>query len=496
MSRAAKIPLVRSGLSGGFSRSVNRSGELFDREFDPRTPLEVSDRVGYGEEPFMMRAEADARYRNRLARLSGAASVLALAVASVLAFVTVRWTLPYLGKERFGMWMTLASFAGLLSIADLGVGNALVSRVAESRTHGRARCCRTITGGIALLAMLACGFAAAFSLAAFLIPWSLVFPRVTQAASLQEFRDGAILFGPVFGLFLLSGGIRKVYEGLQQGYVAHIVSAVASVMAIVALRVASGRQLGIPWLFLCTFGISNATLLLLLAPLMWKQLVSPCQAWSAVQAEHAGLMRVGAAYLLLQFGSLVMVGSESLLISVFQGPAAVASFAVVQRLFQYAATPARIMNAPLWGAYADARARGDFRYIRATLRRHLIGTAAITVVLVTAATLASSWLIFAWTKGAEQADQWLVVVFAIWTIVECAFLPLVVYMNGIGLVRPQAACTLFSLFTYYPVKVAAVAFLGVTEMMWVSVAFYLVSAVLFYGLLYGRELQRGWRGTA
>lgn len=44
--------------------------------------------------------------------------------ASMLAMVlSVSWTVPYLGPERFGAWMTIASLAAVLSFLDLGVGN-------------------------------------------------------------------------------------------------------------------------------------------------------------------------------------------------------------------------------------------------------------------------------------------------------------------------------------------------------------------------------------
>jgi O-antigen/teichoic acid export membrane protein len=435
---------------------------------------------------------AAATRRTRLASMAMAANLVALGAASVLAFFTVRWTLPYLGKDRFGMWMTLASLAGMMSIADLGIGNALVSRVAATRADGRQACADAITGGLGLLAGLAVGFAVLIGVSAWYIPWHHVFSLPPDSAAVAEFRQGAVLFGPIFGVFLLAGGVRKVYEGLQQGFVVHLVSAGASLCAVAALWDASSRQLGIPWLFGATFGITNAFLLVLLVPLVSRGLLQRARMLAAIRFEHRNLLSVGGMYLVLQFGSLAMTGSEAFLISIMNGPAVVASFAVVQRLFQYVATPARLINAPMWGAYADAHARHDTAYIRHSLMRLLAATGGVTLLLVGGAVVMAPWLIPAWTQGAEEADMGLVSVYGIWTLLDCAFLPLVVYMNGIGLVRPQAACTVFSLFTYYPAKIVALAYAGVTAMMWVTVAFYVFNAMLFYGVLYGRELARGW----
>lgn len=436
---------------------------------------------------------AAATRRTRLASMAMAANLLALASASLLAFFTVRWTLPYLGKDRFGMWMTLASLAGMMSIADLGIGNALVSRVAATRADSRRACADAITGGLGLLAGLAVGFAVLIGAFAWVIPWHRVFSLPAESEAVCEFRQGATLFGPIFGVFLLAGGVRKVYEGLQQGFVVHLASAGASLCALAALWDASNRQLGIPWLFGVTFGVTNACLLFLLVPLFAKGLLQRERMLAAIRSEHRQLLHVGGMYLVLQFGSLAMSGSEAFLISIMSGPGAVASFAIVQRFFQYVATPARLINAPMWGAYADAHARHDTDYIRRCLSRLVLGTGGGTLVLVVGAVIMAPWLIPAWTKGAEKADMALVAVYGIWTLLDCAFLPLIVYMNGIGLVRPQAACTIFSLFTYYPAKIAALAYGGVVAMVWTTVGFYLFNAVIFYGVLYGRELSYGCR---
>ena len=43
-------------------------------------------------------------------------------------------------------------------------------------------------------------------------------------------------------------------------------------------------------------------------------------------------------------------------------------------MFMLVTGPLSMVNAPLWGGYADAYARGDFGYIRKTLHRSLLLT--------------------------------------------------------------------------------------------------------------------------
>ena len=58
------------------------------------------------------------RRRYRRAALSLAVSLAAKGVALVTLFASVPPSIAYLGAERFGLWMTALSAAGLLSFAN------------------------------------------------------------------------------------------------------------------------------------------------------------------------------------------------------------------------------------------------------------------------------------------------------------------------------------------------------------------------------------------
>ena len=81
-----------------------------------------------------MPEEDGERGRRRLRRAAvTSASSLVARFASFGAFaLLVPITLPYLGAERYGVWMTLLSLVALIGITDFGMGNALVSIIARA----------------------------------------------------------------------------------------------------------------------------------------------------------------------------------------------------------------------------------------------------------------------------------------------------------------------------------------------------------------------------
>src|ERR1035438_2273421 len=68
--------------------------------------------------------------RYRRVALTTLTSVGARGIGTLMALVSVPLTLGYLGKERYGLWMTISSIVAMLSFADFGMGNGLLNAVA------------------------------------------------------------------------------------------------------------------------------------------------------------------------------------------------------------------------------------------------------------------------------------------------------------------------------------------------------------------------------
>src|ERR1700761_9345113 len=51
-------------------------------------------------------------------------------------FALVSLTLHYLDKERYGIWLTMASIVGWFSFFDVGIGNGLRNKLSEALAKG------------------------------------------------------------------------------------------------------------------------------------------------------------------------------------------------------------------------------------------------------------------------------------------------------------------------------------------------------------------------
>ncbi len=78
----------------------------------------------------------------------------------------------------------------------------------------------------------------------------------------------------------------------------------------------------------------------------------------AAKLEYRQLLNVGGLFFVLQIGTMIGWSADALIVSTLAGVTAVTQFAIVQRMYSLVSIPLSIMNAPLWGAYADANAPG------------------------------------------------------------------------------------------------------------------------------------------
>src|SRR5437763_767538 len=54
----------------------------------------------------------------------------------LVSFLSLPLTIGYLGKERYGLWVTITTMLAWLNIADLGLGNSLTNALAEADGKG------------------------------------------------------------------------------------------------------------------------------------------------------------------------------------------------------------------------------------------------------------------------------------------------------------------------------------------------------------------------
>jgi O-antigen/teichoic acid export membrane protein len=427
--------------------------------------------------------------RYRLAALGAAATIASRLAGIGLILLTVRWAAPQLGPERFGVWATFSGLATTLTFLDLGVGNALVSKIAHATASGDShRLTSVLMGGLGWLAAIGAAASIVLMAASAWVPWTTLF-KLSSSVSGNETRMAALVFSGLFGLNIISNGGLKILIGQQRSYEAQSISMLAALLAYpttwLALR--HGSSVGL----LLAAGLGTQSILIIsmvLSLLAGRGLLAVRRLIVSMREERNHLLSTGGLFLVIQVGTAIGWGSDTLLLASIAGAADVAAFAVAQRLFLFAFQPVAILNSSLWAAYSDAHARGDRDFIRNTLRRSValslsVGGGLSIVLLIFGGRLASLW-----TEGAIEVPWALLAAFALWTPLEAAGTALAYYLNGTGIVREQMVVVLSFCALALPAKVLATLYAGATGLVAATVLAYAISHIGLYGTVYRRRI--------
>jgi hypothetical protein len=192
-------------------------------------------------------ARSRSRERYRRAALTFAATVTTKTVALAALLISVPLGIGYLGSERFGVWMTALSAAGLLSFANLGFDKGLLNALAAADSRDdRAAAGRLVATAFLLLGAVFAALLALFALFYPVTPWARLL-NVGQAAAADA--------GPVMAaltlcalLALLASLVDTVQAAYQEGFLNGLWEGIGNLLALAALGAAILCGMSLPWL--------------------------------------------------------------------------------------------------------------------------------------------------------------------------------------------------------------------------------------------------------
>jgi O-antigen/teichoic acid export membrane protein len=386
--------------------------------------------------------------RLRRAGLTGVTSVLAQGITILAGFISLRLTLNYLGEERYGVWLTINTLLNWLYVSQMGLGgNALVNKLSEAYGKDDNNLAQEIAAtAFWSLAGIAALFFLLFVLSLPFVNWSPIF-NTSEAVAASELQLSVILAFICFVMMFPTSMVDAVYQSYQEGYIGNIWNIAGSIFSLIALIAVTRTEGGLPLLVASLFGVRllfsffNAGYLFFFRH-PWL-MPSPK---AVTKNSFKELMNLGSKYLLAQFSGIGMFQSQPVIITQVTGPSGVTIFGIAKSLLTLPSTVVLMMTNPLLSAYGEAKARGDWDWIRKTLKRTLIASAIGSILMVLPLCFFAKTIIYYWTKGRTEVlpSNELIAVFGIYVVLNCIATPASVMLYGIQRVGAQAIYSLIN----------------------------------------------------
>ncbi len=385
--------------------------------------------------------EARAEVRHRRAAWTSLASLGAKMASVLTILVTAPLSIHYLGMERYGMWMTIAAAVTMLSSADLGIGNGLMTLIAEAHGHGDTKSVRQYVGSAA--AMLSAVAAVILLITLLVYPhlhWSSLI-RVTSPDALHDVGPTFLVLMVCFAFNMPLGISTRVLYGYQEGYLANLWIMLGSVLALAAVLLSVHLHMGLPWLVLGFAGAPVLALALNALRLFGKDRPWLRPTLRDVHAETSRrLFSMGILFFILQTSLAVGFQSDSIVIAHFMGAEKVALYSLTARLFSLCGVLLNFIIMPLWPAYSEAAAKGDHEWLIRTFRRSLLFAISFSIVTNLLLVFAGRLILRIWIGPQVVPTLALLIGLAICQTLQSITVTFSVLLNGLKILRFQAIC--------------------------------------------------------
>ncbi len=424
-------------------------------------------------------ASGRSKERYRRVALTTLTSIGARGMASLAGLVSVPLALSYLGKERYGLWMTISSMVAMLSFADFGLGNGLLNTIAVAHgTNDRDALRKFVSSAFFLLSATALLMALLFAFAYPWVDWPAFF-NVKTGLARNESGPAVLALAACFLVSLPLGIVQRIQAGHQEGFMNDMWQGGGSLLSLVAVLLGVHLKWGLPLLILTVSAAPVAATVANAFSLFGRQRPWLLPAWSNFQWTAARtLAGSGFLFFLLQIGYMVSFSSDNLIVAHVLGASAVPQYAVAQKVFLMVALMQTTWLAPLWPAYGEAIQRGDISWVRRTLKRSIVTAVVVSSALSIIVAGISRPLFRLWV-GPELVPSWpLTVGFALWVVVQAAGSAVAMYLNGANALLFELGLAAALLIVATPLKILLCLRFGSAGIVWAALIAYLFTVAL------------------
>lgn len=435
--------------------------------------------------PFDIETESGRqKERYRLAILAAVTNFLYKIVLMIVMVISVRLTFPYLGVEKYGVWITISGLVGLLNFLDLGVGNALINRVAEvAALKSKKKLSETISGGLFALAIISILIGTLSYLLAIFIPWNTFFKFEDEKIYLETINTIKI-FSILFAINMFADGIGKIFYGIQRVYEANLVRSIGALLSLILIWYVIKANGDMSHLLIASMsGLISANFFLLCILIIQKKIIYKNLIKNSL-FEFPSLVKIGGQFFFLQVGVTILGSIDNLIIINYLGASTVAIYSVVQKLFQFSIQPCQVINYGLWPAYANAKNHGDANFIIKTFKKSIIFTFLVSGGLGLLLVIFGRPIISYWTNSDINIPYAMLIAYFIWSIVDAVSNAFGMYLNGLSLLKPQMNGLITLIIIGLPLKVYLLSQLGIEAMLIGFSIFFLINHVFWAGYVY------------
>lgn len=353
----------------------------------------------------------------------------------LIGFLIVPLTIGYVSSEQYGIWLTLTSVVAWFNFFDIGLGNGLRNKFAESVAKGDHVAAQAfVSTTYALLTMVSFAMLTIFWIANSFIKWEIVL----NAPGLGEELSSVALI--VFSFFCLTFILKLINTLIQANQRPSLVGFINFLTNIISLGI----------IFILTKltqgNLIYLSLALSLSPVLIFSIATLYFFKNDFKAYRPSINKVDFSYVkdifglgwqffIIQIVGIIIFSTDNMIITQLYGPQQVTPYNIAFKYFGIITKVFTIISTPFWSAYTDAFFKNEIKWILKA-NKSLVRIWMTMVIVGIFLLIVSNHFYHFWVPEVEVPFI-LSIMMCIYVIYHAWGIPFVIFINGVGRIRLQ-----------------------------------------------------------
>lgn len=370
---------------------------------------------------------------------------------ALMALVPI--TIKYLGKNQYGIWLTLSSVFMWLGNLDFGLGNGLRNKIAESFAQENFLAAKKyISTAYAVFALGIFSSLLIYLIIHPFINWALILnAKNYNIKTLNNFvLIIFIFFAFQFLLRLLTSLINADQKPALNGFITLCVN-VLTLLTIFILSMVSKSSL-------YSYGIVTSLVpflvLLTASYILFKgryKHIAP--SFKSIDMHSSrSLVSLGMQFFVIQISALIIFSTDNLIITHLYSPSQVTVYNIAHKYFFLITLVFNVFLAPFWSAFTDAFVKQDIEWIKQVVKRLIQVWAALSLAVIIMI-LISDIVYKIWIGKNIKIPFSLSIAMGLFMIISNWNNIFAFFLNGIGKIRLQFYYSIFAAVINIPLSI-------------------------------------------
>jgi O-antigen/teichoic acid export membrane protein len=391
--------------------------------------------------------------RTLLAKKNIAISFLIKGGSIIIGLILVPMTINYVTPKEYGIWLTLSSIISWLSFFDIGLGNGLKNKLAETNALQQNEKSKIyISTTYAILSVISLLLFLMFLFINRFLKWEVIL----NSPNYKGESLGTVAIA-VVGLFCISFVIQSINTILMANHktaLSSLISLVGSFLSLICIFLLT--KFASTSLLKLVIALGGIPIIVQMGATIWlfrTSLKKIRPKLNSVDFTYAkSLLSIGGVFFVIQIGALVLFQTDNIVITQLFGTEEVTIFNIAYKLFSVIIMAFSIILAPFWSAFTDANVKNDMSWIKNIITK--MQKYWLLLILLTIFVLVLSPIIFKLWLGSNIKIPFSLSLSMAFYVIAYAWQTIHVFLlNGIGKIRLQLYLVICSAIINIPLAI-------------------------------------------